>query len=163
MQRDISLLRGTAASSPTARKHNCFMEYSKRNCSLFLLKKLMSASPEISGFSPKLMHIETLVCVSNMISVTSTFKTQQVLHFWKLPFKVASDQALQTHPSLWETNDDRQDLITNAGEEGLPPGQLVTSTVCLKRLGTCNLLSPASSWELEHRQAELAALVARAH
>ena len=67
------------------------------------------------------------------------------------------------HPSLWETNDDRQDLITNAGQEGLPPGQLVTSTVCLKRLETCNLLSPASSWELEHWQAESAALVACVH
>ena len=67
------------------------------------------------------------------------------------------------HPSLWETNDDRQDLITNAGEEGLLPGQLVTSTVCLKCLGTCNLLLPASSWELEHRQAESAALTACGH
>lgn len=118
-------------------------------------------SPETSDSSPKFTHIQTLADISNLICflIISTFKPSKALNLRKLPSEVTSVQALQTHPSLWETNDDRRELITNGREEGLPPGQLVvTSTVCLKRLGTCNLLSPASTWEREHGQAESAAL-----
>lgn len=122
----------------------------------------MSMSLETSDPPPKFTHILTLADISNLISflIISTLKPSYTLSLRKLPSEVVSVQALQTHPSLWETNDSRQDLIINGKEEGLPPGQLVvTGTVCLKHLGTCNLPSPASSWEREHQQAESAALV----